>query len=378
MRTLIAAAVVAPLLGSGIALAQSGGTQPGRYAVDVEALAWWFKSSPTPTPIITDGVFGKPGTHVLLGGGDMDTNPNAGLRLTAGHALNARWALEGNFLYFGSRSTRNGVSSSGEAGSTDLLLPYYDVTLNREATTEISLAPVYAGSATVELKNSLMGAEGNASYGLDAARPWSVDVVGGFRWLQLKETYTITTSSPFIPPGPAGDVWQTTDRFAARNDFYGGQLGVRARYDGDRWFTKGLLMVGLGAMVQSVDVDGSLLTNDFNHFGNAQTFQGGYFALPSNIGGHSRTVFAVVPELRLDVGYRITPAASIHVGYSVLFANDVARPGNQVDRNINPTQSASWTEDPNATLTGPARPAFSFRSSSFWAQGVSLGLEVRF
>ncbi|HEY1328300.1 MAG TPA: hypothetical protein VGI14_15265, partial [Casimicrobiaceae bacterium] len=95
MRTLIAAAVVAPLLGSGIALAQSGGTQPGRYAVDVEALAWWFKSSPTPTPIITDGVFGKPGTHVLLGGGDMDTNPNAGLRLTAGHALNVRWGARG-------------------------------------------------------------------------------------------------------------------------------------------------------------------------------------------------------------------------------------------------------------------------------------------
>jgi hypothetical protein len=131
-------------------------------------------------------------------------------------------------------------------------------------------------------------------------------------------------------------------------------------------------------MVQSVDVNGSLLTNDFNHFGNAQTFPGGYFALPTNMGGHSRTVFAVVPELRLGVGYRLTPATSLHFGYSALFASEVARPGNHVNRSINPTQSASWTEDPNAALTGPAQPSFSFHSSSFWAQGVSLGVNVRF
>ena len=381
MRKPIVAALFVCSLGTGSALAQGGSASAGTrgpFAVDIEALAWWLKSSPTPTPIITDGVYGQSDTRVLLGGGDLDNNPNAGFRLTAGYGLNERWSLEGNFLYFDSRSSRKGVSSSGSSGSTDLLLPYFDVTLNRETITEISLAPVYAGSATVELKNSLMGAEANAIYALDSARPWSVGLLGGFRWLQLKETYTITTSSPFIPPGPQGDIWQTTDRFAARNDFYGAQLGARARYDADRWFASGQLTVGLGAMVQSVDVNGSLLTNDFNHFGNAQTFPGGYFALPTNMGGHSRTVFAVVPELRLDMGYRFTPAASLHLGYSVLLANDVARPGNQIDRNINTTQSASWTEDPNATLAGSAQPSFRFRSSSFWAQGVSLGVNVRF
>src|SRR6185295_14592839 len=168
-----------------------------------------------------------------------------------------------NFFYVDSRSTSRGVSSSGNTGSTDLLLPYFDVNLNREALTEISLAPLYAGSAMVELNNKLMGAEANATYALDSARPWDVGLIGGFRWLQLKETYTITTSSPFVPPGPA-DIWQTTDRFDATNNFYGAQFGARARYDSDRWFTSGILKVGLGAMVQSVDVDGSLLTNDFN------------------------------------------------------------------------------------------------------------------
>jgi len=381
MRKVIAAALAMPLLVSGVATAQTGNAGSGAmgpFTVDIEALAWWFKSSPTPTPIITDGVYGQPNTNVLLGGGDMETNPNPGFRLSAAYALDKRWGAEGNFLYIATRSTSRSVSSSGSDGSTDLLLPYFDVIKNRESVTEISLAPVYAGSATVELKNGLMGAEANATYALDSTRPWDVGLVGGFRWLQLKETYTITTSSPFIPPGPSGDIWETSDKFAATNNFYGAQFGARARYDADQWFASGAIKVGLGAMVQSVDVNGSLLTNDFNHFGAAQTFPGGYFALPTNMGGHSRTVFAVVPEVRLNAGYQFTPSASLYVGYSFLFANNVARPGNQVNRNINTTQSTSWTEDTHPILQGPAQPSFSFNSSNFWAQGVSLGLNIRF
>ena len=42
----------------------------------------------------------------------------------------------------------------------------------------------------------------------------------------------------------------------------------------------------MGAMVQSVDVSGSLVTNDYSNFGPTQTFSGGYFALPTNIGSY--------------------------------------------------------------------------------------------
>ena len=193
----------------------------------------------------------------------------------------------------------------------------------------------------------------------------------------MKETYTITTSSPFIPPGPS-DVWDTTDKFAATNNFYGAQLGARARYDADRWYGSGSLTVGLGGMVQSVDVSGSLLTNDFNDFAAPKTYGGGSYALPSNIGGHSRTEFAVVPELRLGVGYRLTPSASLYVAYDLLYASNVARPGEQVDRNINPTQNTAWTEEVDSVTEGTPAPTFSFDSTSFWAQGINLGLSIRF
>ena len=113
-------------------------------------------------------------------------------------------------------------------------------------------------------------------------------------------------------------------------------------------------------------------------FGPTETFPGGYFALPTNIGHHTRTVFAVVPEVGLNVGYRITPWASVFVGYTFLYANDVVRPGNQINRNINPTQSVSWGGGKFLNPQGPAEPSFKFNSSDFWAQGINVGLDFRF
>lgn len=380
MRNVIAAALGALVLVGGTASAQTGApaaASAGPFSMSAEALIWWFKNSPTPVPIITDGPVDTQGTNVLLGGDDLNTNPNPGFRVTAGYALTDRWGLEGNFLYTPTRSTSRAVSSSGQRGSTDLLLPFFDVTENAERTTEISFAPSFSGSAREELTNSLMGAEANGTWALMPRQPFQVDFLGGFRWLRLHETYTISTSSPFIPPNPV-DVWTTKDRFDAFNNFYGAQLGARARYNWGRFFVNGALKFGMGAMVQTVDVQGKLVTNDFTDLGPTQTFSGGYFALPSNIGSHTRTVFAVVPEIGINVGYQITPWASVFVGYSFLYTNNVVRPGNQINRAVNPNQSVAYTGDPSTVSGVPATPAFKFNSSDFWAQGVNVGLGFRF
>ena len=131
-------------------------------------------------------------------------------------------------------------------------------------------------------------------------------------------------------------------------------------------------------MVQSVDISGSLVTNDFTNFETLQTFPGGYFAMGTNMGNRSRTEFAVVPEAALNLGWRITPSAAITVGYSFVYASNVVRPGNQMSRIINTSQSVAYTSDPAATLVGPAQPSFQFNTSSFWAQGINIGLAVRF
>ncbi|HZY31087.1 MAG TPA: BBP7 family outer membrane beta-barrel protein, partial [Candidatus Methylomirabilis sp.] len=58
--------------------------------------------------------------------------------------------------------------------------------------------------------------------------------------------------------------------------------------------------------------------------------------------------------------------------------NSVVRPAQQIDRNINPTQNASFEGSPPTPLVGPAQPSFKFHSSDFWAQGLNVGLVARF
>lgn len=350
---------------------------PSRFTIGAEALVWWFKNSPLPVPVVTDGIVGRPETQTLLGGQDLGTGAHPGFRIAGAYALSDRASLEGNLFYIASRSKTRSVESSGEIGSTNLVVPYIDATTNDENATELSLAPVYRGSASEELSNSVRGAEINVSWAQSASAPWRMDVLGGFRYLRLNETYTLTTQSPYIPPFPE-DIWETTDRFDTKNNFYGVQAGLRARFDQRPFFVDGTVKVALGAMVQSVGMSGALVTNDFNGYGSTQTFSGGYFALPSNIGNYSRTTFAVVPEVALKLGYQITPGAAVVVGYSLIYASNVARPGNQISRNINTTQSTAYTEDPAARLQGPAEPSFKFNDSNFWAQGINLGLVVRF
>jgi hypothetical protein len=314
---------------------------------------------------------------VLLGGGTLDTNPNPGFRITGAYALDGRWGVEAVGFYVPSRSTSRSVSSNGTLESIDLLLPFFDVTQNRENVSEISFSPFWAGTAQETLTNNLGGGELNATWALSAQGPWRIDVLGGFRYLQLREKYTITTTSPYIPPFPE-DIWNTTDQFDATNRFYGLQLGVRANYDQGPWVVSGVAKLALGTMQQSVSISGSLETNDFNNYEATQFFPSGYFALPTNSGTHKQNEFAVVPEVGLTLGYRITPAATLYVGYSFLYASNVARPAAQINRNINPTYSVSYGGDPPATPAGAAQPTFSFNTTDFWAQSLTLGFAYRF
>ena len=379
MRRAAVLALLASVV-SGVALAQGTSAPMGsesRWSVSAEALFAWFKSSPTPVPIITDSYVDAPGVNVFLGGGSVDTNPNAGFKLTGAYRIDSRLGVELSGFYIPTRRTSSSVSSTGEPGSIDLLLPFFDVTINQENVTEISFWPEYRGSAQATLSNNLGGGELNATWAMPPSDGWRVDLLGGVRFLQLSESYTITTSSPYNPPNPV-DIWNTTDAFDARNRFLGVQVGARAAYDQGPWVSSVSGKLALGSMQQRVSVNGYLETNDYNNYGPTQTFSGGYFALPTNSGDHSRNTFAVVPEIGLNVGYRLTPQATVFVGYSFLYMSSVARPGEQIDRNINPTQTASYGNDPPVTPVGPAQPTFSFHTTDFWAQTLSIGLAYRF
>jgi hypothetical protein len=379
MKTRRQAALVAALsLLLASASAASAQTTPPGLSAEAEYLRWWFKDSPAPTPLVSSGAL--PAGEVLLGGDDIDTGGHNGVRLTLGYRFGPerRWGLEASGFMVDSGLERRAVSSSGEVGSAALVIPFFDVTLPGENTTNLSLPGTFAGSAVESLETRYLGGELNGTMAVVSQPMWNLDALAGVRYLQLREQYRFDTSSPGVPPGIV-DIFKTRDQFTTENHFIGPQLGVRGEVRFWRLQLGATAKVAFGAMVQDAEVEGELAANTFaGGVGDPATFPGGYFAQPTNIGEYSRTRFAVVPEATVKLGLRVTDWMTVFVGYTLVYISEVARAGDQVNRNINPTQSPSFGGAVPASLVGPAAPTFQFRDSDFWSQGVNAGIAVRF
>ena len=379
MRKLVLAVAAAVFAFAATASAQTPPPPTERFYGRVDYLYWWIKDAPNQVPLVTRGFVGSPGTETLIGGHDVDFGGQHGVRLTTGFWLTSdrAWGLEASGFYLPTQTARDGVRSP-DGNGVDLRVPFFNPITGRESSSPLSASNptdgFFSGTATEKNTARLWGVDGHVVYGLASPGPFRLELLGGFRYLSLNEGLTFRTSTPDNPPGPV-TVFETRDGFDTHNEFYGGQLGLRGRYDAGRFTAHATLKVGLGAMRQRAEVEGSLITN---FFGPTQTFAGGLFAQRTNIGSYERHVFAVVPEVGVNVGFKLTDWASIVVGYTFLYASNVARPGDQIDRGINPTQSPAISLANPAPLVGPARPGFRFEGSDFWAHGLNAGLAFKF
>lgn len=154
----------------------------GRLYGSAEYLLWWTKDSPTPVPLVTDGVLG-PGTRTLLGGDDVSLGEQHGARFTIGYWLTAdrAWGLEATGFFLPTATTGQSVSGSGAPGSRDLFVPFIDPTLPGESATNLSLAGSFSGSATERLRSRLWGVELNGVKPIGPPGPFRFELAGGFR-----------------------------------------------------------------------------------------------------------------------------------------------------------------------------------------------------
>ena len=72
----------------------------------------------------------------------------------------------------------------------------------------------------------------------------------------------------------------------------------------------------------------------------------------------------------------ITERLSAHVGYTIIWWDNVVRPGDQLTRVVNLTQVPSSLGF--GALAGPRGPRPFENESRFWAQGLDLGLAFRY
>ncbi len=239
------------------------------------------------------------------------------------------------------------------------------------------------------LHSATQGADGYGVFNLSKNGRARFDCLFGFRWLNLDEQLHFSTTNQTTQQSPDFVVFNASDAFDVSNNFYGGLLGLRFEYapdDGRGGWRGGFcyraaVLLALGDTVERINIDGETRTNLGNPpLGSNVTYPGGVFSQPSNLGAHDANHFAAVPEVDLSLGYAFNSWGRITIGYNFLYISDVARPGNQIDPGLNVFRSA-LVQGANPPIAAPAidpaRPAFNASQSSFWAQGLTLGLEFR-
>lgn len=362
-----------------------------RFWGDAEFLYWKIQNSPESAPLVIRGptlavpppVLGAPDTSIVLGGKDIDTGWRPGARATLGCWFDSSpccgYGGEINYFFLSSESRKYTVTSDGSPTSPFLLVPFFNVfTLMEDSTAIASPLLQFRGTATLKLVNKMQGAELNILRPMPSCDSGSqLIALAGFRYWNFREHLTFTTNSPYNPPH-AADTYTTKDLFSVENNFYGGQLGMIWAYDYGCLSLTAKGKIALGAMCERLAINGYLLTNDYDNFGVVIEYPGGYFALPTNMGRHTKTRFTAIPELNFDIGYQLFDCMQIKLGYTFIYVSNMLWAGKQIDRNINPTQATTYTNALPPVLEGQASPKAKMKWESLWVQGLQAGVEFSF
>ena len=360
----------------------------GRYWLRAEYLLWWTKGADSPALVTTGppgtirdlaGVLGANGTETLFGGRILDGS-RSGARFRLGKWCDqCQWiGFETDFFFL---SDQNDGFHGCDIGTGIVARPFFNVAENRQDSELIQFPGVVVGSIDVNAESTLysigprfrinlacLGAGGSCST-CSSMVGQRLDMLLGYRYMRLDDQITIREQLSTLGTAQTQTLFDVRDSFDATNDFHGGDLGLLwERYRGP-WSLELLGRVALGNNRETVRINGTTRTTT-----NSQSFvdEGGILALSSNNGSYSRNQFAVIPEFGATLGYALTSNLRITAGYTFLYWNNVVRAAEQIDTNVNPNLFPPPLANP-----GPASPAFAFNEASYWAQGLSLGLDYR-
>jgi hypothetical protein len=371
-------------------------TLPGRVWGSAEYLLW-FPRHPNLPPLVTTtgsltaaqllalrmanpsfnpGAIGQLGTSVVVGGNNLSQGAFDGGRFTLGVGVWHELGLETTFFFIGPNSQNTTMASSGVPG---LFRPFTDAVSGNANAEFVAFPNVVSGNVNVSYRTNFWGAEANFRYPLLCGCRYRLDLLAGFRFLDLDENLQVNEALTFQVTSPAagvnaGDSIRVTDHFGTINHFYGGQVGADFEWrfgSKCKWFLGAMGKVALGSTHEVININGNTVFTPLG--GMSTTMNGGLLTQPTNIGHFSQDRFAVAPEVALKIGYMVTEHLKLYAGYDFLYMSNVLRPADQVDLTVNTSQLPRLGG--SGTLVGPARPAVPFHQTNFFVHGAKFGLE---
>ena len=346
----------------------------------IEYLMWWGKGTPLPPLVTTSppgtpqgqaGVLGQPGTEILFGDELVGDEIQFGARINWGIWLDRdhNIAATGSFFALGG----DNESFISDPSIPIVARPFFNAPLGIPDALLISFPGLTQGRVNVQAEtDNIMSAEANLEIMMDRERCYRSDIIAGYRFFRLDDSLRIDSFSTVTELGgllPQGTTFDLSDRFAAENEFHGGTLGYRSEMSRGRWSLHSLIKASFGSARQHVSIAGEGNINIPP--GVDVPLNGGFLALPTNIGEFERSRFVVIPELTVNLAYHFSPNVNLFVGYNFIWISEVVLSGDQIDNQLNLSQQTG-------PLVGPARPQFEFVDQNYWLQGLNFGASWEF
>lgn len=356
----------------------------GQLWFRTELLAWTAKDSYLPalvttgdsaTPQADAGALDQADTVVLFGDQDFHDEVRLGGRLTAGWwCTPEQWSgVEAVFMGLGGEDVHFRANSDDYSV---LAHPFTNVTNAMPESHLVAYPGDFTGETAVRVDSEMIGAEAlfrQAVWWTDVAR---IDILGGYRHAHLYDRVLVDDFSTSLNAGtgfPVGDTVARQDHFQTENNFHGGEVGLAYRRWHRCWSCNLVSKFAYGAVFTKNGVFGETTVTDNSGVDTVDTvYEGGVYALPTNIGRVDTSEAAVLAELGFNLEYQLTHNTRVALGYSLLYWDQVTRAPGLVQTSINPTQI------PTGTLVGAALPDLLLHHTSFWAQGLNASFEYQF
>ena len=339
---------------------------------------WWSNGANAPAlvteslpgiPQANAGVLGSPGTSILYGDENLDSDLRSGILFgiggwcdpghTIGWEVNYAYLGEDNQDFYGDNTT-----------STILARPFFNTQTGAQDSRLINYPGLVSGSVGIDATTEFQSLEAVIRSCFMQSCYGRTDFILGYRYANLTEQVRIEESTLALSGVIAGTTIDIVDDFKTLNEFNGVNLGfITERRINPCWSYEFTAKVALGTTKSTGTIRGQRITT--NTLGTSTT-NGGLLALDTNIGDYSQTAFSAMPELGIQLRYDLNPCWSANFGYSVRAITNTMRAAEQIDTTINPTQI------PPGTFTGANRPYFLFGESVFVAQGLNFGLQCAF
>ncbi|MFO0806860.1 MAG: BBP7 family outer membrane beta-barrel protein [Gemmataceae bacterium] len=365
---------------------RAAGSHGPRAWFGAEYLLYWTKDAPVPFAVATVGpangsaVLGAAGTQVLYGNTAIDYSNFGGIRTHGGVWLtnNESFGLEGSFFFL-PRKYSGTPQLAGSDLAPVLSRPFYNTATNTNAARIISKPGQFFGTVTTTAGLELWGAELGTVWRARDTGTWTLDTLAAFKFVSLDESLGITDGAATLAGGvsvlqgkaySSPSVLSVSDTFQANNQFYGATLGLRSglHWEGFTWTVTG--KIGLGSMTSKLRTVGTSTVTGPNT--PPITSAGGLYASGPNLGDFETTQFAAIPEIGTNINVQITSWLAVNLGYNYMCITDVVRPGDQITGQVNPSYVPT---SPNfGTRLGPTGSTIPMTTTSFWTQGLQLGL----